>query len=188
MDYMYPWGQPAMYSRAGLERMSKVFEMGAITKQCKAFGVTHDAGNPIVHWMLLLPEVHFPPIPSWSLRVQFREMGTHAVGRRGTPNTTAVHAQIAHVKYPQPPYQYKWHKPNGFFKTATYKLYGNVSEWTEWHTMPVSDCRGPSDTMSNGSSDITSSRNQNIRKATRRRPKRAKQHLNNQRKPLLVPG
>jgi hypothetical protein len=127
--------------------------------------------------------VHFPPISSQSLHVQFNQMGAHAVGRLGTPNMTAVHAQIAHAHYPKPPYQYKWHKPNGFFMTSTYQLYGNVSDWTtEWHTMPVSDCRGPNITMSDSNGSDTS-RNQNmiLNEATRTRrhsaAKRARQHL-----------
>jgi hypothetical protein len=144
-DYMYPWGQPAVYSRAGFERMSKAFQLGAIAKQCTAFDVTHDVGNPVVHWMMMLPEVRLPSIPSsppaiWSGHL----LGAHGVGKPGAPqNLTDAHAQIGHVKHPQPPYQYKWHRPKGFLQTSTYKLHGNVSKWTTWHTMNVSDCQRP---------------------------------------------
>jgi hypothetical protein len=148
IDFMYPWGQPAVYSRAGLERMSKAFQLGAIAKQCKSFDVTHDAGNPIVHWMVGLPEVRLPDIPPRSKQVRANEMGTHGVAKFG-PNATEVHAQIGHVKHPPPPYEYKWHRPKGFLQTTIYKLHGNVSKWTAWHTMNISDCRGQSHLVEN---------------------------------------
>jgi hypothetical protein len=144
LDYRYPWGQPAMYSRAGLERISRSFQMGATTKQCQAFGVTHDVGNPIVHWMVGLPVVRLPSIES-SPPATFTGLllGVHGVGKPGAAkNITEVHAQLGHMRHPRG-YTYRWHKPNGFLQTTTYKLYGNVSEWTEWHTMNASDCRGP---------------------------------------------
>jgi hypothetical protein len=157
LDFMYPWGQPAIYSKAGLKLMSKAFQMGAVSKQCQAFGVTHDVGNPIVHWMLGLPQIRLPTIPDlppkdWTginaedhkaLQSTHELLGTHGIGRSDTPNATEVHAHIGHVKHPNPPHRYVWHRPNGFLQTTTYRIHGNVSEWTEWYTMNASDCLGP---------------------------------------------
>jgi hypothetical protein len=124
--------------------MSKPFQMGAVAKQCKAFSITHDVGNPIVHWMLRLPQVRLPSIPA-SPPPYYTGLllGVHGVGKPGgAKNVTEVHAQLGHMNHPRG-YTYRWHRPNGFLQTSTYKMYGNVSEWTEWHTMNVSDCRGP---------------------------------------------
>jgi UDP-galactopyranose mutase len=148
-DYMYPWGQPVVYSKAALEQVVTGFTLGSVTKQCKVFGVTHDVGNPLVHFMYMMPEVRLPPISpsvpkSWGERSN-ELIGVHAVGRSSSAlNTTQLHEQVKDRPYPQPPYQYQWHRPTGFMTTRTYHLHGNASSWKdEWRSMPVSDCKGP---------------------------------------------
>jgi hypothetical protein len=45
---------------------------------------------------------------------------------------------------PQPPFNYNWHRPTGFMFSQTYHLFGNASSSKEkWHTLPVSDSKGP---------------------------------------------
>ena len=62
-----------------------------MTKQCEEYVVTHDLGNPIVHFMYNLPSVQLPEI---SGHVPNREdtsqelLGMHAVGQSGSMNTT----------------------------------------------------------------------------------------------------
>lgn len=147
ISFRYPWGQPVVYSNAGLEKVVRGFKMGAMRKQCKEFTVTHDVGNPIVHWMYGLPEVRLPDIPpSPPGAGKFGQdlMGAHAVGREGKRSVRDLHEEVKNMSYPRPPYEYTWHKPNGFLETETYRRHGKPSEWkNKWHTMPVSDCLGP---------------------------------------------
>jgi hypothetical protein len=50
-DYMYLRGQPVVYSKAALRHVVTGFTLGSVTTQCKEFDVTHDVGNPLIHWM-----------------------------------------------------------------------------------------------------------------------------------------
>lgn len=149
LDYMYPRGQPVVYSKAALEQVVTGFALGSVTAQCKEFDVTHDVGNPIIHFMYMMPEVRLPTITntvpeSWNDNDTDGILGVHGVGKPGVLNTTQMHVHLKDRPYPQPPYQYHWHRPTGFMTTETYHLHGNASSWKyKWHTMPVSDCKGP---------------------------------------------
>jgi hypothetical protein len=56
-DYMYPRGQPVVYSKAALSQVVTGFTLGSVTSQCNEFNVTHDVdGNPLIHWMYMIPE------------------------------------------------------------------------------------------------------------------------------------
>uniref|UniRef100_A0A7S3DPD0 Hexosyltransferase n=1 Tax=Entomoneis paludosa TaxID=265537 RepID=A0A7S3DPD0_9STRA len=153
VDFKYPWGQPIIYSKPALQEVSNGFALKAMSDICQKFGITHDVGNPILHWMYLLPEVRLPTIPARDTPSYGRIdrpsplMGMHGFGRpngRTTRNTTDVHQAFSQYTYPTPPYQYTWHRPKGYMQTETYRLYGNASSWKDtWHTIPISDCQGP---------------------------------------------
>ena len=49
--YNYPWGQPIVYNQPAFQIVLKAFRLGGLVKQCREYGVTHDAGNAILHWM-----------------------------------------------------------------------------------------------------------------------------------------
>lgn len=154
-NYLYPWGQPVVYSKAGLERIKNGLKFNAMTKICSSFGITHDVGNPIMHWMYMLPEVRLPGIPdrdrpTWgSPGTPSPLIGVHGYGRNPiNRNATALHNTFGKLTFPDPPYKYKWHRPIGYMQTQTYHLHGNASDWTEeWYTIPVSDCKGPKHKM-----------------------------------------
>eukprot|EP00522_Entomoneis_paludosa_P008173 CAMPEP_0172455572 /NCGR_PEP_ID=MMETSP1065-20121228/12133_1 /TAXON_ID=265537 /ORGANISM="Amphiprora paludosa, Strain CCMP125" /LENGTH=535 /DNA_ID=CAMNT_0013208037 /DNA_START=24 /DNA_END=1628 /DNA_ORIENTATION=+ len=153
LDFQYPWGQPAMYSKAALNIIVNGFRNQAMTQICKTFGITHDVGNPIMHWMYILPEVQLPRIPNLDPEYYGKPGGvSHLLGVHGflspkykeRKSRTAyeIHAILRNMTFPPPPYQYKWLRPKGFLTTDTYKTYGNASDWVdEWHNMPVSDCQ-----------------------------------------------
>ena len=149
-DYLYPRGQPVVYSKAALSQVVTGFTLGSVTSQCKEFEVTHDVGNPLIHWMYMIPEVRLPTIPhevpqDWNTStIDTSLLGVHGVGKPDTLNTKEVHLLLNDLPTPQPPFNYHWHRPTGFMLTQTYHLYGNASSWKDkWHTMPVSDCKGP---------------------------------------------
>ena len=57
--FMFPWMQPAAFSRAALH-MAPAIQQSGLTAECTAFGVTHDVGLHILNWMASLPDGHPP--------------------------------------------------------------------------------------------------------------------------------
>ena len=55
--FMFPWMQPAAFSRAALRHMAPAIQQSGLTAECTAFGVTHDVGLGILNWMASLPTV-----------------------------------------------------------------------------------------------------------------------------------
>ena len=117
---------------------------------CLEFHVTHDAGNPVVHWMHSMPLVNFPGmigearglnLTKWKVRPHI--LGFHSVGRKclSCPTVREMHSVYANLSYPEGPYEYTWHNVTGFLQTETFQRFGSPSEWKEWHTMPASDCQ-----------------------------------------------
>lgn len=148
-DKMYPWGQPVVYSRAGLARIQHGLQLEGLTKECTAFDVTHDTGNAIFHYMHSLPEVRF----GVAQRIFFnfdmqRWSGYELAGFHGIKATersirkfmtmAQVHEAWNSSKYAIPKLVY--HRPKGFTGTSLYKRYGDVERWTEWHTFEPKDC------------------------------------------------
>jgi hypothetical protein len=149
-DYMYPRGQKVVYSKAALSHLVTGFTLGSVTTQCKEFDVTNDVGNPLIHWMYMIPEIRLPTIPhevpqDWNRStIDTGLLGVHGVGKPHTLNTKEIHLFLNNLPTPQPPFNYNWHRRTGFMLSQTYHLFGNASSWKEkWHTLPVSDCKGP---------------------------------------------
>ncbi|KAL7565653.1 hypothetical protein ACA910_019007 [Epithemia clementina (nom. ined.)] len=154
-DYRYSWGQPVIYAKAALNILSKGFEMNAMRKICDFWEVTHDVGNALLHWTYLLPEVRLPQIPSEDPPISYSTshiwLGVHGFGviksrRRKHPirKMKEIHGILKSFdSFPPPPDEFRWHRPKGFLQTEAYHLFGNATEWTEWHNMNKSDCLGP---------------------------------------------
>ena len=53
--YKDPWGQPIVYNQPAFQIVLKAFRLGGLVNQCKEYGVMHDAGNAILHWMYNFP-------------------------------------------------------------------------------------------------------------------------------------
>ena len=139
-QYYYPWGQPIVYSKSALKRVIPGFKMNGFRLQCKEYGITHDVGNQIFHWMYQMPVIiidvsQFPGDVS--------HMAVHAFGKKYDNPFPVLEKKFMNRTHPPPPYQYYWHNSTAFTETSTYDAYGSVDTWTEWHTMPVADCRGP---------------------------------------------
>jgi UDP-galactopyranose mutase len=173
-DYLYPWGQPIIYSTAALDRVSQGFKMNGFRAQCKSFHVTHDVGNQIWNWMYQMPEVRLPHIPlttpgHWrNRRASPGSIGCHGVSKEGLNALTMkeLHDSFSNQTYPAPPYQYHWHNTTAFKQTETYRKHGDISTWKKWHTMPVEDCRGP-DPHKHKAEQQTSSKQEQLRKISR---------------------
>ena len=150
-QYQYPWGQVVAYNRATLQLMEKGLRLGAITKQCREYQVFHDVGNAIVHWMYRLPELHLV-ISDRPNEMRSELMGAHGVGRCFGVFTCfmdEIHRQMNFIFYKPPTrenYKYEWRNftEGGYSTTRTFQQYGDPWSWSdEWHTMPISDCKGP---------------------------------------------
>lgn len=147
-NYTYPHGQPAVYSRAALQRIRNALELGGLVRQCREFGLTHDSGNALLHWMHSLDEIWFR-IGDRPDSFRNYYLGSHGVGRcragRACPMRW-VHNIYTGLPSMHPPnrsnYTYRWHRVNGFRSTRTYQEHGDPSKWTSWHTMPTEDCAG----------------------------------------------
>jgi hypothetical protein len=143
--FMYPWGMPVIYSRQALLSMQNGFRFGGLTKQCNEFGVTHDVGNAIFHWMYQVPNVRIP-WPASTKDMKTTSLGAHAIGKAGS-NFSQVHEhfETQGVAIEDVVFAHEWHTVFGFNETQTYKKYGNPQTWsTDWHTMGVEGCRGNS--------------------------------------------
>jgi len=146
IEYMYPWGQPVVYSRGALARAAVGFRLGGLVKQCLEYGVTHDAGNAIFHWMMQFPELRIP-FPREAAHTALTHFGSHTVGRTRRNsndwNFTETETFFQNKDGDDLTFIRHWHNVTGFRSTATYQAYGNPWTWTDvWHTMNVSDCRG----------------------------------------------
>jgi hypothetical protein len=141
--FMYPWGQPVMYSRQALLSMQNGFRLRGLTKQCMEFDVTHDVGNAIFHWMYQIPNVRMP----WPMNpdvMKNTSLGAHAVGRTDFLNFSQLHEKIETGGIPieNVAFAHEWNTEFAFHETETYKKFGDPRTWTKtWHTMGVEGCR-----------------------------------------------
>jgi hypothetical protein len=143
-DFTYPWGQPVVYNRAALSRIHSGLAQGGLVSQCLTFNVTHDVGNAVFHWMYQLPEVRFR-IPFFPKMFKWHFMGIHGVAK----SDEALTMQQVHEVFQKLPqhnkHEHHWFEAHGFQQTETFRKYGDPETWKEWHTMPTSDCAGPSE-------------------------------------------
>jgi hypothetical protein len=155
--FMYPWGMPVIYSRQALLSMQNGFRLGGLTKQCKEFGVTHDSGNGILHWMYQIPNVRIPwptvtDVGGAGRMMKSTSFGGHKVGSKKSWNFSQVHQyfETRGVPVGDVTFAHEWQTEFGFNETATYRKYGDPRTWTKyWHTMGVEGCRG-NETISTG--------------------------------------
>ena len=167
-EFKYPWGQPVVYNRAALERILPGLQQNGLVKQCMEYGVTHDVGNAILHWMYSIPSVKFwfpnakhqltwrKRNKSWKFRGD--SIGYHGAGAHESLKMEWFHEETKHERrrietmsnapfdrnqLPSEHY-FDWRKVNGFNQTTTFEKYGDPGKWIEWHTMPASDCKGVS--------------------------------------------
>lgn len=142
-NWTYPWGQPAVYNRAAFEQVVPIiFQRGGLVKQCLEYHVTHDVGNALLHWMMMFPTLWIRITANKVFRSDF--LGYHRVGRDGPRSEI----RRVHYLFDQKPYPFNvstpiprfWTNSTGFRLTRTFQQYGHPSNWTEWHTMPTSDC------------------------------------------------
>ena len=153
-EILYPWGQPAIYTHSTLQYIQNGLKHGGITKQCLEYGVLHDVGNALFHFMYQLDYIYLDVA---SFMGNFREelYGMHRIGRGGGdakgPGKETMY--YVHQRFQIPRYaKEKWPKhkirrfqSNEYQTTKTYKLYGEPSTWSDddqWHTMPIRDCMG----------------------------------------------
>ena len=142
-NWTYPWGQPAVYNRAAFEQIvTIVFQRGGLVKQCLEYQVTHDVGNALLHWMMMFPTLWIRITANQEFRDDY--LAYHRVGRDGPGSMIhQVHEQFDHLRYPfniSTPVPRFWTNTTGFRLTQTFQHFGHPSNWTEWHTMPTSDC------------------------------------------------
>ena len=57
----FPWMQPAIYSYAALELYRDLLDVNGLTRECGAFGVTHDVGLGITNWLLQVGQARPAP-------------------------------------------------------------------------------------------------------------------------------
>lgn len=146
-SYSYPWGQVVAYNRATLHHIHRGLQLHGLLKQCLEYDIYHDVGNAMFHWMYNLPE--------FQLKISDRPneghrniMGCHGIGRCKFPCTMVdMHERYGAAYYqPEIPKAFipMWRNASGFQTTRTFGTHGDPSLWkTEWHTMPVVDCLGP---------------------------------------------
>lgn len=149
---IYPWGQPVLYSQAALQKIQHGLSLKGLTKECEAFDVTHDTGNAIFHYMHSLPEVRFGMaqrqfwrynLTRWSKDEMMGFHGIkvtdHAGGYMGKKLTMQeVHETFKGMNQSVPEIVY--HRPTGFTETPTYRQFGDISTWAEWHTFTPEEC------------------------------------------------
>jgi hypothetical protein len=152
-DFLYPKGESEtaiVYSQAALRAISQGFEMNAISTQCSAFAnsnaTTYRTASALVHWMYSLPHVRLPLISGAVEKdfhgESFKMIGLHGAGNKKLSGSDAleIHKHVRYRRHPKPPYNYHWHRPSGFLQTNTYRKYGDVSQWTEWHALSPLEC------------------------------------------------
>jgi hypothetical protein len=139
-QFLYAWGQPVIYSRGALEKVSRGLRLEGVTKQCEEYSVTHDVGNAIFHWMYSLPElrIRITATPNDNWRSNF--VGMHNVANEKYATFREVHQRFKEGES-KLRLMYKWNNVTGFRDTQTFCDHGDPSEWTStWHTMPKEDC------------------------------------------------
>lgn len=162
MNYSYSWGQMVAYNRRTLQHIRRGLELGGLVKQCVEYGVFHDVGNAIFHWMYQLPDLRLflGNRPSWP---QPWFLGVHGVGRCQEAGFDCPMHEIAErlnrSQYAPPldnlPMQWRTGGKAGFRTTSTFQAYGDPSQWDEvWHTMPIQDCLGPNATSSTSNATV----------------------------------
>ena len=136
-----------VYSKPALEKISKGFAMNAVSAQCSAFNhaTSYQTANALVHWMYGLHHVQLPTVSGAyheHIHGTFKMIGLHGAGNNlgGNKDQMEIHRHVQYRGYPKPPYQYKWHKPQGFLQTSTYQRYGKADDWTEWHVLSPLEC------------------------------------------------
>jgi hypothetical protein len=148
-EYRYPWGQPVIYSRAALRRVTPGLRAGGLVKQCIEFDVTHDAGNSIFHWMYQLPDYAIRISMFPGTKVSRDVMGVHGIHRHiesvgHVVTMQEIHAQATNStqKTTIKKYMKILNNRTGFLESETLAKYGGPSGWGDgvWHTMPVTDC------------------------------------------------
>ena len=160
-EYRYPFGLAVVYNRAALERILSGLQQNGLVKQCIEYGVTHDVGNALLHWMYSIPSVRFrfpnakqqlTESKHWNFRDD--SIGYHGAGAHASLKMEWFHEMTRHGRkivenmmkppFNPAPYEgyYDWRNVNGFNQTATFEKYGDPGNWTEWHTMPIFDCKG----------------------------------------------
>jgi hypothetical protein len=148
-EYRYPWGQPVIYSRAALRRVTPGLRAGGLVKQCIEFDVTHDAGNSIFHWMYQLPDYAIRISMFPGTKVSRDVMGVHGIHRYiesvgHVVTMKEVHAQATNSsqKTSYKKYMKFLNNRTGFLESETLAKYGDPRGWGDdvWHTMPVTDC------------------------------------------------
>ena len=168
-DYTYPWGLPVVYSKAALRYTTQhVFAKDGLVQECRAFAVTHDVGNAIVHWMLGLPEIR---IGVADRRFRFHAyhqdddqiMAMHGI--LALPNATQslkkyhtmaeTHQYYSSQRNWTLAHPIRWHNVSGFQRTKTFQQHGDPSTWNEWVLFPPEDC-GDNDEEDSGSMSQTS--------------------------------
>jgi hypothetical protein len=148
--FMYPWGMPVIYSRQALQSLQNGFRLGGLTKQCIEFGVTHDVGNSIFHWMYQIPNVRMPwpavtDLGEKRVLMKSTSLGAHKVGSKRFLNFSQVHEYFETQGAPVEDvvFAHEWQTEFGFHETDTYKKFGDPKTWTKlWHTMGVEGCKG----------------------------------------------
>ena len=141
LEYMYPWGQPVVYSRGALMRAATGFRLGGLVKQCLEYGVTHDVGNAIYHWMMQFPELRIP-FPATVNGMELTHFGSH-VGKENDGNFFEIESFFESKNLTDRAFLRHWHNVTGFRSTMAYRKHGNPWTWTNvWHTMNISDCMG----------------------------------------------
>ena len=164
-EFKYPWGQPVVYNRAALERILPGLEQNGLVKQCVEYGVTHDVGNALLHWMYSIPSVKFR-FPNAKQQLTWKRgkrnwkfrgdsIGYHGAGVHESLKMEWFHEETRHERrrietmnnvpfnrsnLPREDY-FEWQHVNGFNQTATFEKYGDPGNWSEWHTMPTFDCK-----------------------------------------------
>jgi hypothetical protein len=142
-QFQYAWGQPVIYSRGALEKISRGLRLEGLTKQCAEYKVMHDVGNQVFHWMYSLPElrIRITGFPKDNWRAD--NVGMHNVGsdkRRDRATFYEVHKRFQKLQN-KFTLVYKWNNVTGFRETQTFCDHGDPSEWTtSWNAMPVEDC------------------------------------------------
>ena len=158
-EYRYPLGLAVVYNRAALERILSGLQQNGLVKQCIEYGVTHDVGNALLHWMYSIPSLKFR-FPNAKQQLyegktwRFREdsVGYHGAGAHAALKMEWFHEMTRHNRkmvenMMKPPFNpardayYDWRNVHGFNQTATFGKYGDPGNWTEWHTMPIFDCK-----------------------------------------------
>jgi Fringe-like len=165
-DFLYPKGETAIvYSNAALRTIAPGFEMNAVSTQCSAMMASnnHDAAtsspsyqtaSALVHWMYSLPHVRLPLISGAVQQdfhgATFKMIGLHGAGNQKLSGSDAleIHKHVRYRRHPKPPYEYEWHRPNGFLQTSAHSKYGDVTEWTEFHALSPLECLATAATAS----------------------------------------